>query len=294
MRVLLTGGTGFIGSRVLPLLKEHEVLCLSREPAKLPRRHGMEAITADLGRDGDWINETVRFQPEWCLHLAWEGLPDYSLERCRTNLDAGLRLIGAVARSGVRRMVVAGTCAEYGRASGAVSEESVPIDRGFCAATKHAQLNVLEAVARDAAFSYQWARIFFVYGPGQMQGSLIPSLRASYTTGQKASIRTPDAFRDFVYVEDVASALVSLVSSDVPSGVFNVGSGQPTSVGHVANLAAEYYDMPRPIKHPPVECPPGGDGFWADTHRLCAATGWRARIGIKEGVAKTLKALDGK
>ena len=209
MRVLLTGGTGFIGSRVLPLLEKHEVLCLSRDPARLPRRHGMKAVSTDLGRDGDWISEIGRFQPEWCLHLAWEGLPDYSLERCRTNLDAGLRLIGAVARSGVRRMVVAGTCAEYGRASGAVSEETVPVDRGFCAATKHAQLNVLETVARDAAFNYQWARIFFVYGPGQMQGSLIPSLHASYTSGQKASIRTPEAFRDFVHVEDVAAALVA-------------------------------------------------------------------------------------
>jgi len=292
MRVLLTGGTGFIGSRVLPLLEKHEVLCLSRDPARLPRRHGMKAVSTDLGRDGDWVSEIGRFQPEWCLHLAWEGLPDYSLERCRTNLDAGLRLIGAVARSGVRRMVVAGTCAEYGRASGAVSEETVPVERGFCAATKHAQLNVLETVARDAAFNYQWARIFFVYGPGQMQGSLIPSLHASYTSGQKASIRTPEAFRDFVHVEDVAAALVALVSSEVPSGVFNVGSGQPTSVGNVANMAAEYYGMPRPIKHPPVKCPPGGDGFWADTHKLCATTGWRARIGIKEGLAKTLEALD--
>ena len=72
MRVLLTGGTGFVGSRVLPLLEEHEVLCVSRDPVRLPQRRGMKAIAADLGRDGAWITEIARFRPDWCLHLAWE------------------------------------------------------------------------------------------------------------------------------------------------------------------------------------------------------------------------------
>ena len=289
MRVLLTGGTGFVGSRVLPLLEEHEVLCVSRDPVRLPQRRGMKAIAADLGRDGDWITEIARFRPDWCLHLAWEGRPDYSLGHCRANLDAGLRLVGAVARSGVKRVVVAGTCAEYGLASGAVAEESVPIARGLYGATKHAQLTMLETVARESGFNYQWARVFFVYGPGQGQGSLIPSLQASYASGRKADIRTPATFQDFVHVEDVASALVALMASETPSGIFNVGSGQPTSVGHVANLAADYYKRPRLF-----ERLPGGHGFWADTHKIHASTGWCARIGIEEGVAKTLAVFDGR
>ena len=275
MRVLLTGGTGFLGRRVLPLLQQHEVLCVSREPARLPRRRGVEVLAADLGSDGDWMRVIAKFRPELCLHLAWEGLPDYSLERCRVNLDAGIRLLGAAGQSSLQRMVVAGTCWEYGRASGPVTEDLAPTGVDVFAATKDALLTVLDSVARSSVFEYRWARIFFVYGPGQRSSSLIPSLRAAYTSGRTPHIRTPETLQDFVHVEDVAAALVALTEAETPSGVFNVGTGRPTSVAHVANAASEHYGVPRPF-----ECVPGADGFWADTQKMYASTGWRARIGI--------------
>lgn len=284
----MTGATGFLGSRVLALLAEHDVLCLSRDPGRVPRRPGLRAFSADLGKDGDWIGEISTFRPEWCFHLAWEGLPDYSLGLCRANLDAGIRLLDAAAQAGVGRMIVAGSCWEYGRRSGAVSEDSAPNDMGIFAATKRALLTLLESVARDSRLAYSWARIFFVYGPGQRPSSLIPSLRAAYTSGRTPEIREPDAVQDFVHVDDVAAALLALASADVPSGVFNVGSGRPTSVGGVANRAADYYGRPRPF--PTL---PEGRGFWADSTRMQALTGWRPRFGIDEGIRQTLAALDG-
>src|SRR5947207_14280737 len=105
-RVLLSGATGFIGGRVLPLLSGHEVLCLSRHPDRVPRRDGVQATAADLTGEGPWLTEVAAFQPDWCVHLAWEGLPDYSLARCRVNLDASLRMLDAVAQAGVKRVVI--------------------------------------------------------------------------------------------------------------------------------------------------------------------------------------------
>jgi nucleoside-diphosphate-sugar epimerase len=286
--VLLTGATGFIGGRVLSLLSGHEVLCLSRRPDRVPRREGVQAIAADMTRDGEWLTEVAAFQPDWCVHLAWEGLPDYSLARCRVNLDASLRLLEAVAQAGVQRVVVAGTCWEYGRATGVVSEDREPCDVGVFAATKLALLSVLESVARSARFEYRWARVFFVYGPGQRTTSLIPHLHAAHTLGRPLDVREPAAVQDFVHVDDVASALVALAASDAPSGVFNVGSGTPTSVAYVVNRAARYYGGSGPF-----ETLPAGAGVWADTTRIAASTGWRAEIGIDEGIDRTLATLDG-
>jgi nucleoside-diphosphate-sugar epimerase len=248
----------------------------------------MHAISADLGQDGEWIGEVARFSPEWCLHLAWEGLPDYSLERCRANLDAGIRLLRTVAQSGVKRMVVAGSCWEFGRAAGAVPEDTVPVDTGVFASTKRALQTVLDSVARESAFEYRWARVFFVYGAGQRPTSLIPHLRAAYAAGRTPDIREPAAVQDFVHVDDVAAALVALAASDGPSGIFNIGTGQATSVGHVANQVAAFYD-----RTPPFEFVQEGPGFWADTHKMRSVTGWRARIGIDEGIRKVLTTLDG-
>lgn len=288
MRILLTGASGFLGSRVLALLEGHQVLCLSRDPGQLPRRDGVEGVVADLGQTGEWVRDVARFKPDWCLHLAWEGLPDYSLERCRMNLDAGLRLVNAVAEAGVTRMVVAGSCWEYGRASGPVAEHQAPVEPGIFAATKLAFQTVLDSVARESSFDYRWARVFFVYGPGQRQTSLIPSLRAAYREGRAPEIREPAAVQDFVHIDDVASALVALTVADGVSGVFNVGSGQPTSVGDVANRVADYYRRPRPFA-----TVPDGRGFWADMSKTTAGPGWRAQLGIDEGIRRTLAVLDG-
>lgn len=286
-RVLLTGGTGFLGRHVLSLLGEHEVLCLSRDPKRLPARTGVAGVAADLGHDGNWVATVARFNPEWCLHLAWEGLPDYSPERCQANLDASIRLVNAAAQSGVKRMVVAGTCWEYGRASGPVSEDAAPADVSVFAGTKHALLTELARAANDGAFEYRWARVFFAYGAGQRATSLIPHLRSAYSEGRPLDIREPHAVQDFVHVDDVAAALVALAASDAESGTFNVGSGQPTSVAYVANQVADYCGKPRPF-----ETVVNGSGFWADMSKTVAATGWRARIGIDEGIRKTLMALD--
>ena len=106
--------------------------------------------------------------------------------------------------------------------------------------TKSSLFNVLSSVARSAGFEYHWGRIFFVYGPGQRATSLLPSPRHAYVANVKPDFRTPATVQDFIHVDDVAAGLVSLVSSDAPSGVFNIGSGQPTSVSQVANNTADY------------------------------------------------------
>jgi nucleoside-diphosphate-sugar epimerase len=287
MRVVLTGATGFLGTHVRAQLAGHEVLCLSRDPDRVPRAAGLRAVRADLKSDGEWIAEVAAFRPEWCFHLAWEGLPDYSLRQCRLNLDASLRLLEALARSGVRRVIGAGSCWEYGVASGPVGEDTVPRAPGAFAATKQALLTMLDAVARESAFEYRWARIFFVYGTGQRRESLIPHLGAAYASGQTPNIREPQTVQDFIHADDVASALVALAGADAPSGVFNIGTGQPTPVGHVANLAADHFSKPRPF-----EGTAAGRGFWADMTKMHALTGWRARTAIDEGIRKTLVDLD--
>lgn len=286
MRVVLTGATGFLGSYVLGVLQDHDVLSLSRDPRRIPAVRNVRTIRADFGESSGWIDEVAAFAPEWCFHLAWEGLPDYSPERCRANLAAGRRLLDAVAQAGITRMIVAGTCWEYGAASGPVAEDRPPMDPGIFAATKLELLESVREVAAQRGFEYRWARLFFVYGPGQRPTSLIPSLRTAYLAGKAPEIREPGAVQDFIHVADAAEGLVALAAADTESGIFNVGTGRRTSVAAVANQVADHYGKPRPFA-----AIGEGRGFWADTARTSAA-GWRARIGIEAGIAQTLDALD--
>jgi nucleoside-diphosphate-sugar epimerase len=285
VRIAVTGATGFLGRTLLPLLGAHDVLALVHGSNRAAIPGGIQTVTADLGREGAWQTDIQRFKPEACIHLAWEGLPDYSLNRCRVNLSASLLLIDALAAAGTRRIVVAGSCWEYGQAFGAVREDAAPVGCGVFAATKHAIRLVLESVARERGFSYAWARLFFVYGPGQRSTSLIPHLHGAYAAGATPALRDPDAVQDFVYVDDVARALARLAEADAP-GIFNVGSGVPTAARDVANQVAAAFGA-----SPPFTSDAAGRGFWADTRRIQSAIGWRAEVSLADGIATSLDAL---
>ena len=287
MRIFITGASGFLGDRVLLQLKGHEILSLSRNPEKIVAKHDVCIIKGDLHNPGEWQSELERFAPQWCMHLAWEGLPDYSFSRCRINLDASLKLLEILSHVGMNRIVIAGSCWEYGSVGGAVRESQPVNSCGIFASTKHSLRIMLESMARENGFEYRWARIFFSYGPGQRATSLMAQCHAAFSKGKAPDIRSPSIAQDFVYVDDVAQGLVSLTESDAPSGVYNIGSGKPTTVGYVVNRVASHFDM-LPLFSTQV----ADSGFWADTLKMTTASGWKARMGIDEGIALTLSALD--
>jgi nucleoside-diphosphate-sugar epimerase len=267
-----------------PLLADADVALLSREDR--PTGDTLH-ITGDLRLPGPWQEAVRSFRPQWCFHLAWDGLPDYSLERCRINLDANVALFSTLAEAGVERVVVTGTCWEYGQVSGARSEGMAPHAVNLFAATKLAVHAMLDGIARQAGFEYRWARVFFAYGPGQRDTSLIPHLRSSLRTGTPLALRQPGAVQDFIHARDVARGLVALANADGPSGAFNLGSGTPASVAEIANRVASYYGQPNvfdTVVH--------GDGFWADMSQTRERTGWRPEIALDDGIAETLRSMD--
>lgn len=285
MRILLTGGHGFLGRRLTPLLSGHEVLSLVRAPERTAPN--VREVIGDLNTEGSWHEDVIAFAPDCCVHLAWDGLPDYSLRRCRINVDASFGLFEVLVKAKVSRVVVAGSCWEYGRASGSVREDAVPLDCGVFASAKHAIHASLDGIAREAGMTYSWARIFFAYGPGQRSGALLPHLRDAARAGAQPILRTPGAVQDFVHIDDVARGLLMLAECAAPSGVFNIGSGQPATVGQVAGLVAAYYGLASVTSAVQER-----GGFWADTSHMTAVTGWRPQTGLGVGVEATLRDLD--
>ena len=287
MRVFITGASGFIGRHVLPLLSQHEVLCLTRDPGRLPALSFGRALRGDLSRPDEWRAHLDEFKPRWCLHLGWEGLPDYSQATTRANVDASLRLFETLLHARVRRVVVAGSCWEYGAAAGMVPETRTPADCSIFAAAKNALRSNLESAARGSDLEYRWGRIFFVYGPGQRPDSLIPSCRTAFAAGRAPDIRQPRVAQDFIHVDDVAEGLVALLERDIASGIYNLGTGRPTAVGEVANTVAKYFGAAPPYSDSSYDL-----GFWADSAKTTGATGWHARTSLASGIERTLRAFE--
>jgi nucleoside-diphosphate-sugar epimerase len=266
MRVFITGGTGFIGKALVPILisNGYEILLLSRG-APANRNERLRLVNGDLSEPETYIAQLKSFNPDCAVHLAWEGIPDYSVETCRANFLATLTLFQTLCRLECKKVVAIGACWEYGNLEGKLTEDVVGRSLNLFAAFKHALSHIGANLFESARTKFVWVRPFFVYGPHQRSTALIPTVISVLRQGGMPSVRSPLAINDYIYVDDVATGIFKLIESMDASGIYNLGSGKTYAVWEVVNLVASHLGK-RPIY--PDGALGVSAGFWADTTRL--------------------------
>jgi nucleoside-diphosphate-sugar epimerase len=229
-RVLVTGASGFIGKHTLPHLIDagYEV-------------HSVSSRDADLLDERERRDLLARVRPTHLLHLAWYVPPGKywtSLENIRW-LQASLDLTTEFAAGGGKRVVSAGTCAEYSwEGAGICREDTTSLaPASLYGASKDALRRLQESLARQLKLSSAWGRIFFPYGPGEPSERLVPSIIRNIVSGQPAQCSHGRQIRDFIYVDDVARAFTVLLDSSY-TGAVNIGTGDPVTIADVARVAA--------------------------------------------------------
>ena len=290
MRILLTGLNGFIGKSLLKNLpNNYEIISLVRTKNKTYSKKNLLEIEGDLSDTESWISNVRNFAPECCIHLAWDGLPNYSLRKCQENLNQNLNLFKSLIDISIKRVVIAGTCWEYGNQKGAVNEQCKPIDPSLFGITKLSILSFYEKIFFENKINYKWARIFFSYGPHQRGSSIIPTIYRNIRFGEKNIINSPNIYQDYIYVDDVSRALVAMSSDNTPSGIYNVGSGELFSVAEIAEVIYSYYGLKSPFESFKSSIK---KGFWADNNKSKNLLNWEPGFSLNDGIKKTLESLD--
>ena len=273
MKVALTGGTGFIGQHIRKLLakSDHDVLLVVREQAKIGELGANEKfMIADIGegRD-DWFDHLNR--PDVLLHLAWGGLPNYlDSYHVEVELPLQVQFLKRLVSTGLGKLVVTGTCYEYGLISGALVESQDTNPNTPYGVAKDRLRRSLSDLRGETDFEFTWARIFYPYGDGQSEMSIHSQLRSAILNGdQQFKMGSGKQILDFISVERVASVLVSLATSCAGVGIVNIGSGNPQSVldfvkDQIRALGAQLEPLVGALQDRNFESP----SFWADRSKL--------------------------
>ena len=234
MKVAVTGATGFIGRHVLAELEARsvETIALARLATAKPMEHASSRVVQLDLHDAPSNAFELMGRPDVLIHLAWSGLPNYkSLHHFEQELPAQYRFLKSLVESGLQNIVVAGTCFEYGMRSGALSEDVTPHPSNPYGFAKDALRCQLEYLKSALPFDLTWARLFYLYGEGQAESSLLPQLRQAAERGDPVfNMSGGEQLRDYLPVTEVARSLVSLALAKKDMGVVNVCSGTPISV----------------------------------------------------------------
>lgn len=296
MRILTTGGTGFIGAPTVRhlLASGHEVV-LAAYPGELGRivvPNGVTVIPADLYLQKDRSNLLDVAAADAMLHMAWYAEPN-NFWHSEKNLDwlaISLELIKGFLERGGSRLVVSGTCAEYDwSAGGRMVENSTPLaPKNLYGVCKNALREVVEAYSRSRGFSYAWGRVFWPYGPGEPPGRLVSTLFSDLLSGKPCRCNSGNLWRDYLHVEDIGAAFAALMASPL-QGAINIGSGEAVSLAELSRKIACLVGRPELMTLGEVEPSPGNpETVQADVDRLFSELGWRPKLSLDEGLAMTL------
>lgn len=300
MKVLVTGATGFIGRYVVRHLEVqgHEVaLFVHKEPAAWElRAENTMLIHGDLDHLSAVTRLISHFLPAVCIHLAWEGIPDYSARISKLNLDRSVNLIDFLTeQTACRKIIVSGSCFEYGKTSGECLESDIVQTTSYIAWAKKAIYDYLSLRCEQKAVAYVWFRLFYVYGLGQRREALIPSIVNALLKGEVPHLQNPHHANDFIYVQDVARAFDLAVQKEVPSGIYNLGSGFATRVGDLLEIVKELMggtqeEVKRDVKNDLSAA--SSVCFWANIQKVKQYLGWQPQYSLRDGIQQFLQMSD--
>lgn len=293
MRALITGGAGFIGSRLTSFLLAagHEVLVVDDfrlgQPRPAPHER-LRVVAASLGTDLA-AEAIAEFEQESVFHLAALHHIPYTEahpgETRDVNVAGTAWLLERLQHSAPRAVVACSSASVYGFGQSPMSEDAPFAPRGVYGQTKVETEALLRSFARaNPHVRAAAARLFNVYGPGDRTPHLMPALMGQIRGGGTIRVGNTWPRRDYVHVDDVADALNRLAVGPAGSVAYNVGTGRGTSVAALIGVLAGVAGHPAELRIDPKRVRADDGHLVADPSRLMSETSWRPRVELREGL----------
>jgi UDP-glucose 4-epimerase len=300
-RVVVTGGAGFVGRRLVSTLVARGWQVWVVDNFSAGRREDLAAmaahdacriVEADVADAAALAAVVAESQPSVVFHLAamhfipqCEREPVTALE---TNVVGTQAVVSAVAAHPGCRMVLASTADVYAPSTAPHHEQSAVGPRSIYGLSKWAAERLLQ-YAGDRGLDYRIARLFNVFGPGDRVKHVLPDIVNGISRDGVLSLGSLDAVRDYVYVDDVAEAFMALAAHDGAERIFNIGTGQGRSVRDLVDGVEAACGFPLSVRTDPAKLrPTERPSLVCDATLARTVLGWTAGTAFTEGLRRVL------
>nr|WP_292639956.1 NAD(P)-dependent oxidoreductase [Nitrososphaera sp.] len=287
--MLLTGSSGFIGSRIKKAFQEHgdEVFSVTRG----------ESAKGDVQSDvsDPRIVEKVSFPIDLIIHAAAytdtrpSAANNYE-QFFATNCLGTLNMLKVAQRRGADLIYIS-TCDVYGKPKSLpINETHPPNPITVYAATKSAAEQLCHGMSQANNFRLRIARPFNTYGPNSPKYRVISSIITQLVSSDSVTINNIQSKRDFVFVDDVASAIVKLSEFQGDDVIVNIGTGITHSIAEVFEVAKRVTGKDTATLHAQEESSGPIPVLQADITRI-KKLGWRPKFDLERGLLETAREM---
>lgn len=284
LKILVTGGRGFIGQRLIDLLsKENELYCIVRSPV-IGFRENINWIVRDLLKDID--DALLPSELDSIIHLAqsrdFRNFPDKAEEIYRININSTFQLLEYGRKIGIKSFIFASSGGVCGYKNGPVFENNPPHPLNFYLNSKYISESIISSY-KDF-FATIILRFFFVYGEGQ-RDMLIPTLIDRVKNGQEIIIYGKGGTKiNPIYVDDAVMAIVKALNLN-GCEVINVAGSEIISIKELSGRLGKKIGKDPKYNFIPA---PGDIDLVGDIERMRIKLDLEPKITLEEGLDRVL------
>jgi len=250
MKIAVIGGTGFLGSNILKFIpKNYLITATYTNKKKINKKLSKKIIWKYLD-----IHKKKNFfkylnKPDIVIHLSWSKLPNYNLKFHLTKeLTKQKKFILDLIKGGLKNIFIAGTCFEYGKKNGKITENASEYPLSNYALAKFLLKKYVFLLRKKFNFNLIWGRIFYVYGKHNSRLTLYNQILDSSKKNLEITINGK-LVRDYLHVNRISKIIVDLSLKRKNFGLVNISSGKGVSLKKLVNNICKVEKIKPNIKY---------------------------------------------
>lgn len=298
MRVLITGGNGFLGSALARhfLSQGHDICVASRNAYRI--RDILERITfietSDVGATHP--DKLISFCPNIVIDCAWNGGNNYnqvnSLDQFELNIGRSINLLEAIKQMNESPMFIGfGSFAEYGMIQAKAEEHQQETPVTYYGLAKTTVKEMSKMYCEQNGIKWAWVRPCYIYGPNDVETRLIPKVIYHLLNDKPLVLDSCDTIIDYLHVYDFCTAIVSLIETQ-KTGVFNICSGNEYRLLDVISLIQRELGLGKIVHDESLSRGYSPKYICGCNRKIKQETGWNSVIDLRQGILDTISTTE--